>query len=170
MGNQRLRELCETALFVALVFLGIFIVRIPGPFGYLHFGDCMIILAVIMLGTKRGAFAGGVGAAIADLLSGFPVWAIPSLVIKAAMAVAIGALLHTNLLKEHRVGRRIACSSIGGLVQMVLYPLFFLFMFGKGAMIADIAPITLQTVFGVAAGVALAEALEKTPLRAKMVN
>ena len=34
--TERVRKLCETALFVAIVFLGVFIIKFPGPFGYSH--------------------------------------------------------------------------------------------------------------------------------------
>ena len=67
--SERIKNLCETALFIAIVFLGVFIIKFPGPFGYAHIGDSMIFLAVLMLGGKRGAVAGGIGAAIADLVA-----------------------------------------------------------------------------------------------------
>ena len=59
--TQKVKNLCETALFIAIVFLGVFIIKFPGPFGYAHIGDSMIFLSVLMLGGKRGAAAGGTG-------------------------------------------------------------------------------------------------------------
>ena len=37
--SERIKNLCETALFIAIVFLGVFIIKFPGPFGYAHIGD-----------------------------------------------------------------------------------------------------------------------------------
>ena len=34
--TERIKNLCETALFIAIVFLGVFIIKFPGPFGYMH--------------------------------------------------------------------------------------------------------------------------------------
>ena len=48
--TERIKNLCETALFIAIVFLGVFIIKFPGPFGYMHIGDSMIFLSVLMLG------------------------------------------------------------------------------------------------------------------------
>ena len=31
--TERIKNLCETALFIAIVFLGVFIIKFPGPFG-----------------------------------------------------------------------------------------------------------------------------------------
>ena len=75
--TQKVKNLCETALFIAIVFLGVFIIKFPGPFGYAHIGDSMIFLSVLMLGGKRGAAAGGLGAAVADIVSGYTIWALP---------------------------------------------------------------------------------------------
>ena len=44
--TQKVKNLCETALFIAIVFLGVFIIKFPGPFGYAHIGDSMIFLDV----------------------------------------------------------------------------------------------------------------------------
>ena len=57
----------------------------------MHIGDSMIFLSVLMLGGKRGAVAGGIGAALADVVSGYTIWAVPTLICKAAMALVMGA-------------------------------------------------------------------------------
>ena len=78
--TERVKNLCETALFIALVFLGVFIIKFPGPFGYAHIGDSMIFLSVLMLGGKRGAAERGNGAALDDSVSGYSIWALPTLI------------------------------------------------------------------------------------------
>ena len=42
-------------------------------------GDCMIFLAVLMLGRKNGAIAAALGGALSDLLAGAAVWILPAL-------------------------------------------------------------------------------------------
>ena len=55
MKNANTKTITTTALMAALVFVGTFFFKIPSPFGgYAHLGDCMIILAVCLLGTYRG--------------------------------------------------------------------------------------------------------------------
>ena len=80
-GN--IKQLTKTAMMAALVFLGTFVFKIPTPNGYTHLGDCLIFVAVLALGWKRGAIAGGLGAALADLAGGYAVWIIPTFFIKS---------------------------------------------------------------------------------------
>ena len=53
-----------------------------------------------MLGPIYGAFAGGVGSALADLLAGYPHYIVGTLIIKALMAV-IAALAYQTLGKKN---------------------------------------------------------------------
>lgn len=70
--NEKTRTLVMTALMAAIIFVATYIIKIPNPAtgGYSHMGDCMIFLAVIMLGRKNGAIAAGIGGALSDLLAG----------------------------------------------------------------------------------------------------
>jgi len=53
----------------------------------------MIYLSVIILGPFFGAFAAGVGSMLADLLSGYAQYAVPTLIIKSIMALIMGLIL-----------------------------------------------------------------------------
>ena len=147
--TERIKNLCETALFIAIVFLGVFIIKFPGPFGYMHIGDSMIFLSVLMLGGKRGAVAGGIGAALADIVSGYTIWAVPTLICKAAMALVMGAMI-----KHHAFGLNgrvlwIISAVAGGLTQGVGYVIFWYFLFGKAAAIAAVPGLAFQAVSGI---------------------
>lgn len=163
--TDRVKNLCETALFIAIVFLGVFIIKFPGPFGYAHIGDSMIFLSVLMLGGRRGAIAGGLGAAIADIVSGYTIWAVPTLICKAAMALVMGAMI-----KYHVFGLKgrvlwIVSALFGGLTQGILYEIFWFALFGKAAAIAAIPGLTFQAVVGIVIAFVISEALQKTSLK-----
>ena len=64
----RTSDITITAAMAALVFLGTYIFKIPTISGYIHLGDCMILLTVALFGMKKGAAAGAIGGALADLL------------------------------------------------------------------------------------------------------
>ena len=70
----------------AFVFLATFVPKIPIPLGYAHLGDAAIFLAVIFCGRRVGILSGVIGSALADLISGFPIWIVPTIFIKAAEA------------------------------------------------------------------------------------
>ncbi len=165
--TERIKSLCETALFIAIVFLGVFILKFPGPFGYVHIGDSMIFLSVLMLGGKRGALAGSLGASIADLVSGYTIWAIPTFLCKAAMALVMGVMI-----KGHFMGLRgrtlwVLSAIAGGLTQGIGYVVFWYGFFGKAAAAAAAAVpgLVFQTISGIMIAFALAEALQKTSLK-----
>ena len=78
------KALAVTAMFAALITAATAFIKIPAPLGYAHAGDSVIYLAACILPAPFGFIAASVGGALADLLSGYAVWAIPTAVIKAA--------------------------------------------------------------------------------------
>ena len=61
-----------TGLMMAMIVVATIVIPIPVPFGsgYVHFGDAMIFLSVLILGWRYGAIAAGFGSALADLMVG----------------------------------------------------------------------------------------------------
>ena len=80
------RELCLTAVMTALVFLATFVPRIPIPLGYAHLGDAVIFLLALSIGRRDALIAACLGSALSDVLGGFLIWAVPTLIIKFVMA------------------------------------------------------------------------------------
>lgn len=84
------RKLCITAVMAALVFIMTIVPRIPIPLGYAHLGDAVIFLVVLYIGRREGALAASIGSAFADFIGGFPIWIIPTIIIKYIMAEILG--------------------------------------------------------------------------------
>ncbi|NLE24711.1 MAG: hypothetical protein GX625_05095 [Clostridiaceae bacterium] len=93
--NKNIKKYVITGLMTALIFAFTFVFHIPVPYtsGYIHLGDSMIYISVIVLGPFFGAFASGVGSMLADLLAGYAQYALPTLIIKSIMALIMGLLL-----------------------------------------------------------------------------
>ena len=71
-----------TALFAALVCVATMTIRIPSPTGgYLNLGDGIVLLSAFLLGPVYGTLAAGVGSMLADLLSGYPAYALGTLAV-----------------------------------------------------------------------------------------
>lgn len=98
MRNEKVETLVMTALMTALITVVTIIIPIPVPFtnGYIHLGDSMIFLAVIVLGWKYGAIAAAIGSALADILIGFVYWAPWTFVIKGGMALILGLIIYQS--------------------------------------------------------------------------
>ena len=91
------KNLTLTAIMSAFVFIATFIPKIPIPLGYAHLGDAAIFLITFACGRKIGILSGVVGSAFADLLSGFPIWILPTIFIKAGMAEIFFRLHEKNI-------------------------------------------------------------------------
>ena len=87
MIGEKTRKLVYAALFAALTCVMTMIVKIPVPAtgGYVNLGDCVVLLAGWVLGPMYGGAAAGLGSMLADLVSGYPLYAPGTFVIKACM-------------------------------------------------------------------------------------
>jgi len=94
-GNNKLatREMVLVGLMIALVYLAGSIIKVPSVGGFVHIGDCMVFLSVIVLGKKKGAVASAFGMLLVDVLGGYYLWAPFTFVIKGAMGYIAGLIL-----------------------------------------------------------------------------
>ena len=79
------RTLCFAAVAAVLTFIMTVFPKVPIPLGYAHLGDAVIFLAALYMGRREAGLAAAIGSALADLLGGFPIWIIPTLIIKYVM-------------------------------------------------------------------------------------
>ena len=80
-------------LMIALTYLAGSIIKVPSIGGFIHIGDCMVFLSVIVLGKKNGAVSSALGMFLVDVLGGYYFWAPFTLIIKGAMAYIAGLIL-----------------------------------------------------------------------------
>ena len=92
MKQMNAKQITLAALAMALVCVSTMMIQIPIPLGYMHLGNCCILLFGVFFSKTIGTLAGGVGSCMADLLSGYPQWILPTLIIKGIMGYAIAAI------------------------------------------------------------------------------
>jgi len=87
-------NLAVTAVFTALVCVVtiIFSIYVPATQGFFNIGESMVFLSALLFGPLVGAFAGGVGSMLADLLLGYPHYAPATLIIKACEGAVVGTV------------------------------------------------------------------------------
>ncbi len=167
-GRVEARRLVLAGVFAALGCGATMVLQVPSPTGgYMNLGDTVVILGAWLLGPLWGAAAGGLGPAMADLLSGYAVYVPGTLVIKALMALA-AALLYRAL------GKRglLLCAGAAEAIMVAGYWLFdglLAALSGGGALhlcllgsAAGIPSNLVQAVFGAAASTLLAMALRRS--------
>ncbi|MEI5988752.1 ECF transporter S component [Enterococcus crotali] len=107
-------------LFAALTVLGTMI-KIPMPTGaFAHLGNSVLLLAVLLIGYKKGALAGGLGFAIFDVLNGFaaeaPYFILESFIVGGAAALMIVFFRH-NI---DTFGKVIVIASVTGIAKIIM--------------------------------------------------
>ena len=101
--NERMNStslLVLTALITAMGTIATMFFKVPVGTGYIHLGDTMVLLAAMLLPRKHAIFAGSVGLCLADILSGYAVWAPWSFFIKLVMVVIMQKALATAMEKS----------------------------------------------------------------------
>lgn len=98
---RQTRMLVMTALFAALGYVATRVLQVPSPSGgYLNLGDASRAVGRLSAGAGvRRRRPGGLGPALADLLSGYAAWVPGTLCIKALMGLT-AALLYRGLGKR----------------------------------------------------------------------
>ncbi|OLS28156.1 MAG: Thiamine precursor transporter HmpT [Candidatus Thorarchaeota archaeon AB_25] len=101
IGKNSAINIALLAIMTALATIMTLIIQIPypGTSGYFNFGDTMVMLGGLLLGPVGGFFAGGVGSALADVISGYTFYAPITLVVKGFEAMAVGYF--SFKVKEH---------------------------------------------------------------------
>ena len=161
MKNETIRKLVLSAMFAALCCVATMIVQIPTVAGYTNLGECMCLLAGLVLGPWYGFFAAGIGSGLADLLAGYAHYVPGTFLIKGLVAL-IAALLLRPLLKK---GEKIPLIELPSEVVMVLgYFGYKALILGKGLSAAASIPNNLvQAAIGIVLSVLLYTALSKVP-------
>lgn len=167
-SKELLLKLCVSGMFAALICVATMIIQIPSPAtkGYLNFGDCFILIAAWVLGPVYGFAAGGIGSAMADLLSGYTLYVPGTFVIKGLIAVAAALIVRAFMKKNEKL--RLPGFIVGGITGEIImvsgYYLYAATALGKGFATAfDSVPGNIvQGAFGVVLGVVLAQLIAKT--------
>ncbi len=130
-------QLTRTALFAAVIFLTTRYIQIPIPLGYVNPGNGLILFSCLFLSMPQAALAGGIGSALADLASGYPIWAIPTLLIKGCMPLLFMVL--RRLIHTANLWMLIPSAAIALLVPVVGYTFTGAILYGSlGAGLAQV--------------------------------
>lgn len=114
------KEMVLMGLMIALIYLAGSVIRIPSVGGFVHMGDCMVFLSVIVLGKKKGSVASAVGMLLVDVLSGYYFWAPFTFLIKGGMAYIAGVILENMRGSKDTVRYSIAFL-ISGIFMVISY-------------------------------------------------
>lgn len=173
LKQSKISELTLTAVITAMVFIAGNIIKIPTFGGFVHLGDCMVLLAGVVLGKRKGAIASALGMALVDIYSGYIIWAPFTFVIKGIMAYLVGAILEKA--KEKNIKSYLISFITAGIFMVVGYfiagaiiSIFFTReVNGIVAAMAYSAKDIIGNIMQVGTGIVIALPLSKVLLTAK---
>ena len=90
-NSMRIGLLTRGALLVAVIFVMTSSLKLPTHTGYIHLGDAAVCLTAIIFPQPMALIIAALGASLADLAAGYPMWILPTALIKAAMTIAFTA-------------------------------------------------------------------------------
>ena len=156
--NVKQMTLC--GVLAALVFVLTYFPKVPVPVtgGYVHLGDGAIFLAVLLLGPL-GIPAAAIGSGLADLIGGYMLYVIPTVIIKGLVA-----LVAWKLYRKGSWVSAVVAFVLAEAVMVLGYFIFECFTSGAPAAAAAILPNVMQGVAGVVLGlvcVAVTPRMEK---------
>ena len=156
--NVKQMTLC--GVLAALVFVLTYFPKVPVPVtgGYVHLGDGAIFLAALLLGPL-GIPAAAIGSGLADLIGGYMLYVIPTVIIKGLVA-----LVAWKLYRKGSWVSAVVAFVLAEAVMVLGYFVFECFTSGAPAAAAAILPNVMQGVAGVVLGlfcVAVTPRMEK---------
>ncbi len=148
------KKLVLSALFASLICIATMIIKIPTPLGgYVNLGDGIILICAWILPPAFSFLAAGIGSALADLFSGYIIYAPITFLIKGLVAVfayLVFKFLHTKPLIS-----RIISGALSEIIMILGYYLFEGFLYGFIPSLANIPANAVQGLVGIIIGTLL---------------
>ena len=140
--------LALAAILAALVTVTTYMIQVPIPAtqGFFNVGDGMIMVAALTFGPVIGGIAGGLGSSLADLIGGWYVWVIPTLVIKGIEGLIAGWI--SNKSKEQSFRTSILAWLIGGSEMVLGYFIIQVYLYGLQAALVEVPFNLIQMTVG----------------------
>lgn len=92
------KRIAFLSVFTAAVLVTTMFVKFPNPvMGYTNFGDAFILLGAMCFGPVFSMISGGIGSALADVISGYAMYAPFTLLVKGLEGFIAGILLRALL-------------------------------------------------------------------------
>lgn len=99
MTSKRLTDQIELSLFAALIFISVELLRIPVGAQFIHLGNALVVVAVLLYGARRAALVAAIGLGLFDMINGYAavVWIT---VLEALMVCYLLHVIYEKFLKS----------------------------------------------------------------------
>lgn len=156
------------SLMAALTCVATMVIKIPSPLnGYINLGDGVVLVCGFILSPTYGFLAAGIGSALADLFSGYIVYAPATFVIKGVMALLAFSTATLLCKRLHALWGRLLGGLLAELFMVLGYFVFEGVLYGFAPSAVNIPANGIQGVAGLIIGILLVKLFEKSKLLTK---
>ena len=173
-SSENIKYAAITAMFAALITVTTAYIKIPAPLGYAHAGDSMIYLAASVLPGPLGFAAAAIGGGLADLLAGYPQWAVPTAIIKALNVLPF-FLIKLALKNSPKLDKIISLPNLLMLIPTTIVTIGGYFvanalLYDTAAAIAEILPNLVQASVGAGIFIVLGTSLDAIHFKSRILS
>lgn len=163
--ETKVKKLVIAAALAAVTCVATMIIKIPSPLkGYMNIGDCIVLLTAWLISPAYAFCSAGLGSALADIFSGYVIYAPATFVIKGLMTLA-AYFIYKGM--KHKAGNTVSRIVSGIAAEIIMaggYLIFEGIMYGFAASLVNIPANIIQGTAGLVLGVALIKIFEKNKI------
>ena len=171
MQNTKIRYLAITAVFAALItIMTAYVFHIPVPIagGYIHLGDSIIYLVACLLPLPYCLIAGALGGALADIVSGFAIWSIPTMIIKMLNVLPFALICKRYKSNKILSKQTTLMTIVSGIVTILGYFIAECILYSVASATLSLIGNTIQAVASGIIFIVIAKSLDKINLKSKL--
>ena len=147
MNFNKTKKMVIAALFSAIIFTATFFIQFKLPHGYINLGDAAVLLCGRFLGPLYGGIAAAMGSLLADILSGYVLYAPITFITKGIMAVCSYYIFSSIKNRSHFIATFFS-GLIAEIIMISFYFIFEVFVIGFAAAFLNIYANAIQAAFG----------------------
>ena len=172
MRNKSLLKITNSAIFTAIILFSTMLVKFSTGLGegYIHFGDCFIYLSACILPFPYCLVAGALGGALADILGGFAIWAIPTAIIKILIALPFALVCKKEKSEKILNKRTTLMPMVSGIITILGYFIAECILYSVASATLSIIGNTIQAIASGILFYITATALDKINFKRRINN
>ncbi len=171
MQNKKsLIKITYTAIFTAMIFLATCVLKFSTGLGegYIHLGDCFIYLTACLLPFPYCLAASALGGALADVLSGFAIWSIPTMIIKVLNALPFAIMCRKYKSNKILSKQTVFMAIVSGIITILGYFIAECILYSVASATLSLIGNSIQAVASGIVFVIIAKATDKIDLKSKL--
>ena len=158
-----------SAMLASLTCVATMIIKIPTPLhGYANLGDCIVLLSAFLMPVSYGFCAAAIGSALADVLSGYAMYAPATFIIKGLMVIAV-YFIYKQFAKndKNKLLGKIISGFVAEVIMVAGYFAYECLLYGEQTALVSVPYNFLQGGLSLVCACVIMVVLKKTNIKEK---